>query len=178
MTEPTNQQSTTSISSPAHKRPRTVQEPETNIRLEENFVPLYKAYRKASVSQAKAGHHLDTLLEYKNQRKIPKAFKINIKPQVPTPTTELIIDWETAASTFGHELVKILVTYWEKQKSSADIEVSSLSERLSKIPSEQAYMIQNITSRIVSSTLSQYKEKWSRNPKETGETENPTTSQA
>ena len=175
MTEPTKQQSTTSINSPAHKRPRTVQEPETNIRLEENFVPLYKAYRKACVSQAKAGHHLKTLLEYKNQRKIPKAFKINIKPQVPTPTTELII---TTASTFGHELVQILVTYWEKQKLSTDTEVSSLTDRLSKIPSEQSYMIQSITSRIVSATLSQYTEKWGRNPQETGEKENPTTSQA
>jgi len=110
MTQPTPIPSSTDVNSPAHKRKRESEE-EKPTRLEELYVPLYKAYRKASLNLAKAKHHHLTLLEFKNQGKIPKAFKINIKPQIPNPTTEFIIDWETAASTFGHQLVVILVRY-------------------------------------------------------------------
>ena len=106
-----NQNTTTAdspISSPAYKRPRPTEEPTSQPkRLEEEFVPLYKAYRKARVSLAKAEHHYKTLTEYKTQQKIPKSFKVNIKPQVPNPSTKFIIDWETAASEFGHKLVSM-----------------------------------------------------------------------
>lgn len=58
---PPNPQNDLDSRSPAHKRPRTAEEPEPATRLEEAYIPLYKAYRKASVNFAKAQHHHNTL---------------------------------------------------------------------------------------------------------------------
>ena len=159
MTNETTPTNTTDISSPAYKRKRETEE-EAPTRLEEQFVPLYKAYRKANINVAKASHHHKTLSDFSAQSKIPKAFKINIKPQIPNPTTDFIIEWETAASQFGHSLVNILVRYWETQKSNSEKEVNELEQRLQSVPSEQRTVIKQITSRIVESTLGAYKEKW------------------
>ena len=84
-----------SLNLPTNKRKREENEPESP-RLEEQNVPIYKAFRKAQVNLAKASHHLNTLQDFRTQGKIPKAFKVNIKPQVPNPTTELIIDWDSS----------------------------------------------------------------------------------
>ena len=45
------------ISSPAHKRPRTIDEQDPQpARFEEEFVPIYKAYRKSQIGLSKPEH--------------------------------------------------------------------------------------------------------------------------
>ena len=70
----------------------TAEEPETTIRFNRSFVPLYKAYTKANISQAKAPRHLQIKCEYGNQQKILKTLIVNIGRNTLTPTKNLIIE--------------------------------------------------------------------------------------
>ena len=166
MNQPGMSSSKLDINSPAHKRKREADEPDQPIRLEEQHVPIYKAFRKASISLAKAKHHRSTLQEFTNLHKIPKAFKINIKPQIPNPTTEFIIEWETAASTFGHTLVAILLKYWEDQIKRQEKEINEIKELMKNIPTSQILAIETITDRLISAALQTYTDKWRTNKEE------------
>ena len=55
----------------------TAEEPETTIRCNKTFVPLYKAYANANISQAKAPRHLQIKCEYGNKQTILKTFIVN-----------------------------------------------------------------------------------------------------
>ena len=168
MNKPGTSDSKVDINSPAHKRKREADEPEQPIRLEEQYVPLYKAFRKAYISLDKAQHHRSKLQEFKTLHKIPKAFKIKIKPQIPNPTTEFIIEWETAASNFGHTLVAILLKYWNDQIEKQEKEVVEIKELMINIPTSQILAIESITDRLITTALQAYNDKW-RKDKEEGE---------
>ena len=70
----------------------TAEEPETTIRFNRSFVPLYKAYTKANISQAKAPRHLQIKFNYGNQQTILKTFTVNIGQNTFTRTKKIIIE--------------------------------------------------------------------------------------
>ena len=81
------------------------------------------------------------MAEYKKQNKVPKAFKVNIKPQVQNPDTKFILAWEKAASNFGLQLVDILIDYWENQIVTFSKEILTLKETIGSLPQEQSDLI-------------------------------------
>ena len=92
MQKSTTEQPTTSFRCSVHKLLLTAEEPETTIRFNKTFVPLYKAYTKANISQAKAARQLQIKCGYGNQQKILKTFIVNIGQNTFTPTKNLIIE--------------------------------------------------------------------------------------
>ena len=153
-------------SSPEHKRSKP--NPPTT-RLEEAYVPQYKAYRKACTNLAKSTHHLSVLKDFKSSNRIPKAFKPNIKSLVQTPNAQFVIRWEQAINDFGHNLVNILVDHWKQQVLQNETEVEKLTELIAQIPQEQKELIVKITDDLVKQTQSNFKT-WNQQPN-TNETE-------
>ena len=92
MQKSTTEQPTTSFRCSLQKLVLTAEEPETTIRFNNTFVPLYKAYTKTNISQAKAPRHLQIKCEYGNQQKILKTFIVNKGQNMFTPTRKLIIE--------------------------------------------------------------------------------------
>ena len=125
-----------------------------------NLVSHFRALIKVERSIAKAEHHIEVLTTYITKENPPAGLTPRIKPQIPYPPVNFLIQWQEEQQRFGLNLTKQLLDFWKERAKDLGKDKESLVRILKQRSSHEEWgTITQIIEEKVRETVQELKRK-------------------
>ena len=82
------------------------------------LVGHFRALIKVARALTKAEHHIEVLTTNLHRENPPAGLTPRIRPQVPNPSVNFLIEWQDKLQNLGLELTKQLIQFWQDRAKS------------------------------------------------------------